>query len=164
MDDEESMTLRQNILRMFDITNNPNNNILCSIVEDSLNNSKKKIKNEFESMGIEKKVSNKGDTRKQTCFFGIKLIAIIPEKMPEQESVLASDESNIEPSADHAKVKIDTEEKESENDDDEELDEKYFNGKKYYVSNKNGIVYDVDEDDSPGIEVGSIKNGIIKIW
>jgi hypothetical protein len=163
-DDPTTKSVRQKILTNYEITHNPNDCIVCDDVFKRLNDCKKKIKNEFESMGIEKKVSNKGDTRKQTCFFGIKLIATILEKTPEQESVLASNESNIEPSADHAKVKIDTEEKQSENHDDEELDEKYFNGKKYYVSNKNGIVYDVDEDDSPGIEVGSIKNGIIKIW
>ena len=72
-------------------------------------------------------------------------------------------DSDIDPSVVDVKVVLGNE-KESINDDDEELEEKYFNGKKYYISNKNGIVYDVDEDDSPGIEVGSIKNGIIKIW
>jgi hypothetical protein len=35
-------------------------------------------------------------------------------------------------------------------------------GKKYYISNK--LVYDVDEDDNPDIEVGQIINGNVNLY
>ena len=146
-DDPTTKSVRQKILTNYEITQNPNDCIVCDDVFKRLNDCKKKIKNEFESMGIEKKVSNKGDTRKQTCFFGIRLIATIPD-----------------PPAYQADVNIDSEKKENKNDDDEELEEKDFNGKKYYISNKNRLVYDVDEDDNPDIEVGQIINGIINLY
>jgi hypothetical protein len=73
VDDEEAMSLRQNILRMFDITNNPNDYILCSLVENNLNNNKKKIKNELDSLGIRKIKSNRRDaTRDKNIYIGIK--------------------------------------------------------------------------------------------
>jgi hypothetical protein len=145
-DDHTTKSVRQKILTNYEITQNPNDCVVCDDVFKRLNDCKKKIKNEFESMGIDKKKSKKGDsTRDKLCFFGIKLMATIPE-----------------PPAYQADVNIDSEKKESKNDDDEELEEKYFNGKKYYVSNK--LVYDVDEDDNPDIEVGKIINGNINLY
>ena len=74
-EDEETMTLRQNILRSFTITNSNNDYILCSTVEDYLSDSKKKIKNEFISMGVTVIKSNRRDeTRDKKIYVGIKVI------------------------------------------------------------------------------------------
>ena len=118
--------------------------------DKKINNCKKKIDNELENIGIKKKKSKKTDiTRDKNIYYGLKEIA---NDIPD---------SDIETTAVDVKVVLGNEQ-ESKNNDDEELEEKYFNGKKYYVSNK--LVYDVDEDDNPDIEVGKIINGNINLY
>ena len=57
-----------------------------------------------------------------------------------------------------------TENVEESNDEDEVI-EKYYNGKKYYItSENNGFVYEADENDEPGSEIGKIINGELILY
>jgi hypothetical protein len=149
-DDAAVLPIKKQILMNYEITRNDKDYVLCTDVYKKINNCKKKIDNELENIGIKKKKSKKTDiTRDKNIYYGLKEIA---NNIPD---------SDIEPTAVDVKVVLGNEQ-ESKNDDDEELEEKYFNGKKYYVSNK--LVYDVDEDDNPDIEVGKIINGNINLY
>ena len=49
----------------------------------------------------------------------------------------------------------------AEEEEEESVEEVLINGKRYYASNTtNGIIYDIDEEDNPGDEVGKYVNGV----
>ena len=73
-DEDNTMSLRKVILTKCIITQNKNDVVLVSKMEEHLNDCKKKIKNELESMGIVKKKMNNTEYRNKWCYIGIKLI------------------------------------------------------------------------------------------
>jgi len=79
------------------------------------------------------------------------------ESFVEKDDKLINEENNTE--KDDKTIDDESEE------NDEEVNEIYFEGKKYYITNEtNGIVYGVDENDDPGDEIGQIINGEIKLF
>ena len=73
--EEGEMSIRRKILESFVITNNDADYILCSILEDTVSDNKKKILNELKSMEVDKKKSKQIDNaRDKMCYFGIKAI------------------------------------------------------------------------------------------
>ena len=68
------MSLRKSILTICVITQNKNDVVLVSKMEKYINDCKKNIKNELESMGILKKKMNNNEYRNKYCYLGIKLI------------------------------------------------------------------------------------------
>ena len=77
-DDEDEITLRQRILENFENTREGDDVIFLSDVNDVINDCKKKIKVEFESMGVFAKKSNiRGPTKNKLCYFGLKRKLVI---------------------------------------------------------------------------------------
>jgi len=77
----------------------------------------------------------------------------------------AEEVADLEAAEEVADLEAAEEEEVAEEEEEDEVIEKYFNNKKYYITNENnGIVYDVDENDEPGNEVGQITNGKIVLY
>jgi hypothetical protein len=71
-DDGDNYNLRKSILKNFTITGNSKNYLLCEEVHAALGDCKKKICNEFKSMGVmKKKNKNVGNDRDKFCYYGI---------------------------------------------------------------------------------------------
>jgi hypothetical protein len=70
--EDENRTLRQTIIDTFEFTFDPEDEILCSVVEDLLNADKKKIKNELESMKVKKIKYKTKQKRDKLYYVGIK--------------------------------------------------------------------------------------------
>ena len=73
LEDDEA-PLRRKILTLFTITGNVKDEILVSEVEQILNNCKKKIKYELESMGVIKKQATGGENRKKWVYCGLTVV------------------------------------------------------------------------------------------
>ena len=73
-DEDNTMSLRKTILTKCIITQNKKDEVLATKMEEHINDCKKKIKNELESMGVIKKKVKSGEYRDKLCYIGIKLI------------------------------------------------------------------------------------------
>ena len=71
--DDENTPLREKLVINFDITKKISDEILVSEVENIVNDDKKKIKNELESLGVNKKRCNKGENRNKWVYCGLKI-------------------------------------------------------------------------------------------
>lgn len=83
------------------------------------------------------------------------------EEVEEQEELEQQEEPKQVITAEVAKV-VEPEEEEEE----ESVEEVFINNKRYYTTNLlNGVIYDIDEEDNPGNEVGKIVDGkpILKV-
>ena len=77
------------------------------------------------------------------------------EEVEEQEELEEVEEPKQVITAEVAKV-VEPEEEEEE----ESVEEVFINNKRYYTTNLlNGVIYDIDEEDNPGNEVGKIVDG-----
>ncbi len=87
-DDEETKSLRKQILDTYEITRRGDDCMLCDVVYEMLNNSKKKINAELESMGVMKRKSKRRDeTREKMCYFGLKKLIQPEDEKPDDENV-----------------------------------------------------------------------------
>ena len=70
--DDENTPLREKLVINFDITKKISDEILVSEVENIVNDDKKKIKNELESLGVNKKRAKSGVNRDKWVYTGLK--------------------------------------------------------------------------------------------
>lgn len=73
--DDEDLSVRERILKLYEITLNPEDIIPVNMVSADLQVNKKKVKAELTSMGvIYKKCKTHGDYRDFWCYYGLKVI------------------------------------------------------------------------------------------
>ena len=156
---DESKKSSVDILKNFFVIPQENNNvnIINLIEEEEINISNIKTK--------ENNIDTEKEKNKNECFVEEDDKNANNDDSEEDDKNANNDDSEED---DKNANNDDSEEddKNANNDDSaEEVNEIYFEGIKYYITNeKNGIVYGVDENDDPGDEVGQIINGEIKLF
>jgi hypothetical protein len=84
-DDSEEVSLRRQILEMFEVTNNNEDFILVDYVVNDLNQTRKKVTEEMKDLGIDKKRSKLTTHRDKVCFYGLKKRVVEEKKESNEE-------------------------------------------------------------------------------